>query len=138
MRKSYFHLVLGVLLLVACNTNQLKQLLDDATILHQNEINLTDLIVYDIFSPPVASRIYVYTSLAAHEAMRHQNAEEGSLVSKLKGFTAMPQPEKNRQYNFTLAASKAFYTVASQMTFSKDTLTKFETQIYGPFKEMLS
>jgi hypothetical protein len=138
MRNSYFFLALTFLMLVACNNNQSKQVLDDAAVLHQNEINLTDLIVYDIFSPPVASRIYVYTSLAAHEAIRHQNVEEPSLVAKLNGFTATPQPDKTKQYNFTLAASKAFYTVAAQMTFSKDTLAKFELHTYAPFKEMLS
>jgi len=138
MRNKFFFLAFICLMLVACNSNQSKQVLDDEAVLHQNEINLTDLIVYDIFSPPVASRIYVYTSLAAHEAMRHQNAKEPSLVSKLKGFVTMPQPDKNKQYNFTLAASKAFYTVVSQMTFSKDTLAKFELETYAPFKDMLS
>jgi len=138
MRNSYFYLSFVFLFFVGCNSNQSKQVLDDSAVLHQNEINLTDLIVYDIFSPPVASRIYVYTSLAAHEAIRHQNVEEPSLVSKLRGFAAMPQPDKNKQYNFTLAASRAFYTVAAQMTFSKDTLAKFETETYAPFKEMLS
>jgi len=138
MRYSYCFVAFAFLILVACNNNQTKQVLDDAAVLHQNETNLTDLIVYDIFSPPVASRIYVYTSLAAHEAVRHQNAEESSLVSKLKGFAAMPQPEKNKQYDFTLASSKAFYTVAAQMTFSKDTLAKFELETYAPFEEGLS
>lgn len=27
--------------------------------------NLTDIVVYDIFSPPVASRVYLYPSIAA-------------------------------------------------------------------------
>jgi hypothetical protein len=138
MRNSYLFLALVFLILVACNNNQSKQVVDDAAVLHQNEINLTDLIVYDIFSPPVASRIYVYTSLAAHEAMRHQNPKESSLIAKLKGFGEMPQPDKNKQYNYGLSASKAFYTVAAQMTFSKDTLAKFESETYAPFQEMLS
>ena len=31
--------------------------------------NLTDIIVYDIFSPPVASRVYLYPTIAAYEVM---------------------------------------------------------------------
>lgn len=29
--------------------------------------NLSDIIVYDIFSPPVASRVYVYPTIAAYQ-----------------------------------------------------------------------
>jgi PAP2 superfamily len=120
------------------NKNSSISLPADAEVLHQNENNLTDLIIYDIFSPPVASRIYVYTSLAAFEAMRHASPGEESIVSKLNGFTEMPAPDKNKKYNYTLAASKAFYTVAGQMTFSKDTLAKYEEQTYSPYKKILN
>ena len=103
-----------------------------------NEKNLTSLIIYDIFSPPVAARIYSYTSLAAYEAIRHSNANEPSIAEKLNGFSAMPVPDKNKIYNYTLAASSAFYTVTRELTFSKDTITKFETVTYAPFRESLS
>jgi hypothetical protein len=109
----------------------------DAETLHANVKNLTSLIIYDIFTPPVASRIYAYTSLAAHEAIRHSNPNEASIVAKLNGFPDMPQPEKSKKYDFTLAASKAFYTVMLQITFSKDSVRKFENQILSSFKEQL-
>ncbi|MGZ3929743.1 MAG: hypothetical protein ACXVJG_22665, partial [Mucilaginibacter sp.] len=35
---------------------------DDAAVLHENEAQLTNVIIYDIFTPPVASRIYGYTA----------------------------------------------------------------------------
>ena len=35
---------------------------------HQSMKQLSDVIVHDIFSPPVASRIYAYSSIAAYEA----------------------------------------------------------------------
>jgi hypothetical protein len=38
--------------------------------MHQLESSMNDIIVYDIFSAPVASRIYAYSSLAAFEAVR--------------------------------------------------------------------
>ena len=121
----------------ACNESK-KTLPESADVLHNNENNLTDLIIYDIFSPPVAARIYAYTSLAAHEAIRHIDKDEPSIVAKLKGFPGMPEPDKNKKYNYTLAASKAFYTVMRNLTFSKDTITKFEMQTYAPFNRALS
>ncbi len=122
---------------IACNENKKKVLSDNEDVLHHNENNLTDLIIYDIFSPPVAARIYAYTSLAAHEAARHIDPSEPSIVSKLNGFEAMPQPHPDKKYNYTLAASKAFYTVVRNLTFSKDTVTKYEEETYTPFKNVL-
>jgi len=106
-------------------------------VLHQNEKNLTALIIYDIFSPPVASRIYAYTSLAQHEALRHMDNAEASIVSRLNGFSAMPQPQNGKLYNYLLAASVAFYTTMREMTFSKDTISKFEQELYTPFRKKL-
>lgn len=114
-----------------------KTNISGAEILHSNEKNLTRLIIYDIFTPPVASRIYAYTALAAHEAVRHINPAEPSIVAKLNGFPAMPQPESGKKYDFVLAGSKAFYTVMFNITFSKDTVKKYEEQVLSDFKDRL-
>ncbi len=135
MRKLY--LLLCLVVFFSCTSKDDVKLPDSAVVLHTNEKNLTALIVYDIFSPPVASRIYVYTSLAAHEAIRHIDSNEKSITEKLNGFSAMPQPAKDKKYDFTLAATKAFYNVARQMTFSKDTISKFEDQLYPVYKKAL-
>ena len=58
------------LLLFSCGRKEKIRLLKDSEVLHQNVEHLTQLIIYDAFSPPVASRIYGYTSLAAFEAQR--------------------------------------------------------------------
>ncbi len=137
MKKIFFIVLLMPALFFACTNNSKIQLPDAAEVLHQNENNLTDLIIYDIFSPPVASRIYAYTSLAAYEAIKYADTNTASITVKLKGFAAMPQPDKSKKYDFTLAASKAFYKVAGQMTFSKDTLAKFEEQTYAAYKQAL-
>ena len=137
--KNHVLVILMVTLVVAgCTHKKKPQLPDAADVLHKNERNLTDLIIYDIFSPPVASRIYAYTSLAAHEAIRHDNPKEESIVLKLNGFPEMPKPDGSKKYNYTLAASKAFYTVAANLTFSKDTLAKYEAETYSPYREVLS
>lgn len=126
-----------ILIVVACNPENQVAKTDDPEILHRNEKNLTALIIHDIFSPPVASRIYAYTSLAAHEALRHMQPSEQSIVVKLKGFPEMPLPDKKKKYDFMLAASKAFYTVMSNITFSKDTIKRFEKETYRTFEDKL-
>lgn len=112
--------------------------LPDAEILHQNQDQLTQVIIYDVFTPPVASRLYVYSSLATYEAIRFSREGSSSIAEKLHGFGSMPQPEKGKEYNFTLAASKAFFNVVRNVkVFSVDSLNRYEESLYGGFKEEL-
>lgn len=111
--------------------------MSETEILHQNEDQLTKLIIYDVFTPPVACRIYTYASLAAYETIRHQNTKYASITNQLKGFDASPEPQKGKKYNYTLAATKAFFTVVRKVTFSVDSLKKYEDRVYGSFKDQL-
>jgi hypothetical protein len=111
-------------------------LLNDPALLHQSVKKLTDVIVYDIFTPPVASRIYAYSTLAAYEAVRFDGPQpHASITAQLNGFPDMPEPEKGKSYLFALAGVKAMMTVGQQLTFSKDTLRAFEQALYGRIQE---
>lgn len=85
---------------------------------HQLIQRLTDIIVVDIFTPPVASRIYSNCSIAIYEAIRHQDSSAPSISSRLKGFGVMPVPEHDSTYDFNLSAIQAFCEVAKKVTFS--------------------
>ncbi|MDB5018731.1 MAG: superfamily protein [Mucilaginibacter sp.] len=124
-------------LATGCINKQKTALLKDADVLHQNENELTQVIIYDVFTPPVAARIYGYTALASYEAMRYADPKCNSIITQLKGFGKPPVPEKGKTYNFALAATKAFFTVAHKVTFSVDTLKKYETRVYGMYKDNL-
>ena len=124
-------------LLLSCGPKK-AAVINDAEVLHQNEDQLTQIIIYDIFSPPVAARIYAYTSLASFEAIRYAKPGTASIAEKLNGFTAMPQPEKDKQYNYTLAATKAFCTVAFNVRIFSDTvLHRYEDSVENVFKDQL-
>lgn len=112
----------------------------DANILHRNVDALTTIIIYDVFNPPVASRIYAYTSLAQYEALRHlDTAGNPSLTAMLNGFAKMPEPEQGREYNYLLAATRAFCTVAYNVRiFSKDSLKQYEDALLARFKNTLN
>ena len=62
---------------------------------------LTDVIIHDIFSPPVASRIYSYANLAGYEALVPYDNYE-SLGGKLKRFQAAlhRKPGKNTVFRW--------------------------------------
>ncbi|MDB5025143.1 MAG: vanadium-dependent haloperoxidase, partial [Mucilaginibacter sp.] len=50
-----FIILFITVLLYACRGKE-KGPIDGATVLHQNEDQLTNVIIYDVFTPPVASR----------------------------------------------------------------------------------
>ncbi len=97
---------------------------------------LTDVIVYDIFSPPVASRIYSYSNLAYYEALKFAYPNEASIISKLKGFSNIPSPQSTQTYNFELAASVAFMKVAKALVFSKDSINSSTKKLLEQFGEI--
>lgn len=106
-------------------------------LLHQNQNELNQVIIYDVFTPPVASRIYVYTSLAFYEAVRFQQPGFASLVAELKGFGNMPLPDTTKKYNYNLAATKAFFAVTHKVVFSIDSLKKYETSVFKTFENTI-
>lgn len=129
--------VLLVLITYSCNKAPSRKLAAE-DILHQNQDQLTQVIIYDVFSPPVASRIYVYAALASYEAIRFSNEGTTSITEKLNGFETMPQPESNKKYDFTLAASKAFFNVVHNVrVFSVDSLKDYEESLFNYFKQEL-
>lgn len=128
--------IFTLLALLACNTVKVDHL-SDTEILHQNQDQLTQVIIYDVFTPPVASRIYAYSSLASYEAMRFEKPGSTSIAGKLKKFKDFPVPEKGKKYNFTLAATSAFFTVVHKVVFSVDSLKAHEDRVYNQFKNSL-
>ena len=139
LKEIYFFCCFFILI-AGCNQKKAVKLsaLSDTEILHQNQDQLTQVIIYDVFTPPVASRIYVYSSLASYEAIRFSKKGTPSIVEKLHGFGKMPQPENGKDYNYTLAATKAFFTVVRNVkVFSVDSLKAYEEKVYNQFKQVL-
>ncbi|QJW91647.1 vanadium-dependent haloperoxidase [Spirosoma taeanense] len=95
---------------------------------------LTEVVIHDIFSPPVASRIYAYANLAGYEALAPFDAQYESLAGKLKRFQAGPKPEAGKEYCFPLASTRAFLTVARALTFTADFYDEFEKPFYEQYK----
>ncbi|GAB4001077.1 hypothetical protein GCM10028807_56230 [Spirosoma daeguense] len=96
---------------------------------------LTEVIIHDIFSPPVASRIYSYANLAGYEALVPFDTEYESLGGKLKRFQSGPKPETGKDYCFPLASTRAFMTVARALTFSVEFYDEFEKPFYEQYKK---
>ena len=89
---------------------------------------LTYVIMTDIFSPPVCSRIYVYPNIAAYEALLPQNKAYKTYAGRLNGLGPVPQPQAGEVICYTLSASIAFTTVAAKLVFNGDAIVAQETE----------
>lgn len=101
---------------------------------HHMVKKLTDVMIVDIFTPPVASRIYANCIVALYEAGRY--AEDGypALAQHLRGFDPMPVPDSTKKYNYAVAAIHAFCETAKKVTFSAPEFGNYRDsmiQVYG-------
>jgi hypothetical protein len=108
----------------------------DPKIFHETTTHLTDVIIHDIFKPPVASRIYAYSFLAAYEALAPGYPEYQSLGGQLVKFTPPPKPDASLAYCFPLASIKAFMNVGRTLTFSGDMWDKYEQDVLKRYQDM--
>jgi hypothetical protein len=107
----------------------------EAEALHTAVRDLTDVIVYDIFSPPQASRVYAYASVAAYEVLRQGDSTHHTLAGQVNGLTPVPAPEPGVEYSLPLAGVHAFMAVGRQLTFSRDRMDSLRTAMDARFRE---
>ena len=91
----------------------------DATPLHDAVKQVNDVIVYDIFSPPQASRVYAYASIAAYEVLRQADTSYHTLAGQLNGFTAVPGRDTSLAISLPLAGVHAYMVIGRALTFSQ-------------------
>ena len=101
---------------------------------HRTHQNLTDIIVYDIFSPPVASRIYAYPNIAAYEILSQQYEDYQSLAGQLHELTPVPTAEAGADISYPLAALEAFMVVGRTLIFSEQKQLDFRSELLAEFK----
>ncbi|MDQ2721308.1 MAG: vanadium-dependent haloperoxidase [Bacteroidota bacterium] len=112
-----------------------KSKTENADYIHRAIKEITDVMVYDIYSPPVASRTYAYISVAAYETLIHENSTYISLAGQLHGLKPSPEPDKGKEYSYTLAAVHAILTVGKALVISEKKINDFEAAMMEEFKK---
>jgi len=133
MNRYFFSFLV---LACACSTEatDYKPVVENPEFLHRSVKAITDRIVHDIFSPPVASRIYAYSCIAGYEAIVPSNPKYVSLSGQLNGLEAFPQPEPNLEYCFPLASVQATLQIGRTLIFSESDLDIFYDKIMKEFR----
>jgi hypothetical protein len=110
----------------------------DATPLHDAVKQVNDVIVYDIFSPPQASRVYAYASIAAFEVLRQSDSSYRTLAGQLRQLTAVPARPIGATISLPLAGVHAYMTVGRALTFSQARMDTLRLAMDARFKSQLS
>ena len=137
MRRRNICLIAAILItLIGCQKNEeYKAQLNDPELFHATVKQLTDVIVYDIFSPPVASRVYMYPAVAAYSVMQKAYPDKyNSLVDQLNGLTALPEPE-SKKVDYHLAAVHAYTVAGKELIFSEDRVAAYQEKLYADLEE---
>ncbi len=115
-------------------TGHWRKQTENPAFLHRSVKEVTDVIVHDIYSPPVASRIYAYVAVAAYEAARYSDHNYLSLAGQLHELGNLPLPEQGKEYSYSLASVNALLLVAKSMIISEEKITAFQSGILQEFK----
>lgn len=113
-------------------TDDWKAKTENASYIHRAIKQVTDVMVFDIYSPPVSSRTYAYISIAGYEAAVSANSNFRSISTQLNGMKKSPVPEG--EYSPAIAAVHAILTVAKSLVISEQKINDFYKSIMDELK----
>lgn len=131
-RFIYTLLILGV---AACQKPvDYSQAITDGYYLSEAQDRITEVIIHDIFSPPVAARIYSYASLAAYEVAAATDPNYESLLGQLKGSEKTNFQVPQDIYP-PLASLAAYYHTGTSLIFSEDMVNAHRDAAFEELRE---
>ncbi|UZD22100.1 vanadium-dependent haloperoxidase [Algoriphagus halophytocola] len=136
MRLKKLLLFSGIILLaVSCAKKvDYTHTITDGHYLSEAQDKITEVIIHDIFSPPVAARIYSYASLAAYEVAAATDPSYVSLLGQLNGSEKVEFSPSDKVYP-PLASLAAYYHVGTGLIFSEDLMHQHRDSTYAVLQE---
>jgi hypothetical protein len=95
---------------------------------------VVEVMIHDIFSPPVASRVFAYPNIAAYEILAQNDTSYFSLNNQIKHLGAIPKPNLSKHINYPLAAIIAHIDLSKQLIFSEDKIEAHRDSLYNVWK----
>ena len=135
--KKNIYLLSIILVLNSCDSDESYLVkLNDASLFNDTMQILTDVVVYDIFSPPVASRVYVYPTIAAYSIMQKTYPNKyNSLEYQLSDFKEISSYE-DPDVIPNLSAIHAFLIVGKALIFSENKIDEYMDNLYDELRSL--
>lgn len=133
MKQNFFAILSILFIFISCKKEEAIQVTpEDYT---ASIDNVTQILIHDIFSPPVASRIYAYPNIAAYEVIAQNSKTYNSLQNQLNGLDSIPVLDPKSGVNKNVAALVAHLEVSKALVFSEELVEKFRDSLYKKWKE---
>ena len=130
--KALKYLMPFVLLATSCtdkgDTNYTR-IFNDQLLYSKTVKKLNDVVLENNFPPMIASRNYVYASIAAFECVAAGDSSYQTLAGQIKHMPAMPRPQPGKTIDFSLAALFAFCKVGNAVTFPEGSMMGYYDQL---------
>lgn len=134
LKQIFLATVIGVVMMACQENGDYEDVITDGAYQTAAQIRLTNVIIHDIFSPPVASRIYAYPSIAAYEVAVLADPKYKSLMGQLNGFEKA-EFEFDEDVYLPLASLAAYYKVATALIFSEDMMTSHRDKAFEEIRK---
>ncbi len=125
--KIYLFLIIGVL--ASCSKPK-EHINVSPELFHLSVDKVMEIQIHDIFSPPVASRIFAYPNIAAYEILAQKSTKFKSLVGTVNELKSIPKPTENDGVNLELSALIAHMEVSKTLIFSEEKMSKLQDSLY--------
>ena len=102
---------------------------------HTSIDKVIEVMVHDIFSPPVASRVFVYPNIAAYEIIAQNDSTYHSLNHQVKGLKAIPKAGPKKKVNYPLAAIIAHIHLSKKLIFSEQRIAVYQDSLYNAWEK---
>ena len=118
-----------VVFLFSCKQKDYAKYTADPLLYCKTVKKLNDVVLYNSFSPVVASRNYVYANIAAYECIAAGDSTYMSLSGQIKHLPPMPKPAAGQMVDYPLAALLSFVKVGNAVTFPEGVLMDYYNQL---------
>lgn len=128
--KRYISVFLIFLIVLMSSCQKKEPIVITPDDFHNTIDRVVEIMIHDIFSPPVASRIFVYPNIAAYEIVALKNKKYKSLSNQLSELKSIPEPENSENINYELAALIAHIDLSRKLIFSENMMTGLRDSLY--------
>jgi len=133
--KRYITILAFSLLLINCKKKE-EPIKISSEELHNSIEKIVEIMIHDIFSPPVASRIFAYPNIAAYEIIAQVNPDYQSLAGQITDLKPVPKLDTVQGINPQLAALIAHMNISRQLIFSEDKFDILQDSLFNQWRTL--
>jgi hypothetical protein len=128
---TFILLILMTLFLASSCRDSSEPIIVTTDQFHEVVDKVVEVMIHDIFSPPVASRVFAYPNIAAYEIIAQADSSYNSLSRQIKHLKPIPKPGLKKKVNFPLAAIIAHMHLSKQLIFSEKKIIEHRDSLYA-------